>query len=411
KGQQMTAITDARGYFQITVQQGDILVITYVGYQQKEVQVTGTPSINISLEAIERLLENAEVVSTGYQVISKERSAGSFSKVDMLAVATRSSSPNILQRLDGLVPGLVINNAPNAEPLLIRGLTSVNSTRSPLIIVDGVELPSNNNSSTAMANVLNSSNPIANINPQDIADITVLKDASAASIWGAKAANGVIVITTKKGRQSEKVRVEYDGYYIFQGRPDRDYIPKLNSQQFITAAKEIFPDYAPNNTWTTVKSIAPVAPHLQIQYDRYRGVISQAQADKSLDSLASISNNRQIEDIFYRNAATMNHTVSVSGGSRVYSYYGSLGYTGIQNNIPGQKNNSYKINLRQDINVSQRVQLSLITDLTNTVTSGNAIGVGISAPGLSFVPYQLFTDGNGNPLTVNFMGNYSDSLR
>ena len=413
KGQKTSTVTDAKGNFQLTVDQSATIVISYVGYQQQEIKINNSQTINITLEATEQMLGNADVVTTGYQVLSKERSAGAYSKPDMLTIATRSSSPNILQRLDGLVPGLVVNNAPNAEPLLIRGLTSVNSTKSPLIIVDGVELPSNNTNPDALTNVLNSSNPIANINPQDIADITVLKDASAASIWGAKAANGVIVITTKKGRAGENLKVEYDGYYIFQGRPDRGYLPKLNSQQYITAAKEIFPEYAPFNTWGSVQSIAPVPPHLQVQYDRYRGLISQAQADKSLDSMAGISNSGDISDIFYRRAATTNHTVSISGGSRVYSYYGSLSYTGIQNTVPGQKNNSYKINLRQDINVNTRVQLSFITDLTNTVTSGNALGItnGIAVPDVSLVPYQRFRDANGNPLTANFMGIYSDSLR
>ncbi|MBN9385805.1 MAG: SusC/RagA family TonB-linked outer membrane protein [Chitinophagaceae bacterium] len=427
KEQKTSTVTDARGNFQLTIDQSATIVISYVGYQQQEIKINNSQTINITLEATEQVLGNADVVTTGYQVLSKERSAGAYSKPDMLTIATRSSSPNILQRLDGLVPGLVVNNTPNAQPLLIRGLTSVNSTKSPLIIVDGVELPGNNTNPDALTNVLNSTNPIANINPQDIADITVLKDASAASIWGAKAANGVIVITTKKGRAGENLKVEYDGYYIFQGRPDRGYIPKLNSQQYITAAKEIFPEYAPFNTWGSVQSVAPVPPHLQVQYDRYRGLISQAQADKSLDSLAGISNSGDISDIFYRRAATTNHTVSISGGTRVYSYYGSLSYTGIQSTIPGEKNNSYKINLRQDINVNTRMQLSFITDLTNTVTSGNAIitdltntvtsgnviGItyGIAVPDVALVPYQRFRDANGNPLTVNFMGNYSDSLR
>lgn len=413
KEQKTSTVTDARGNFQLTVDQSVTIVISYVGYQQQEIKINNSQTINITLEATEQMLGNADVVTNGYQVLSKERSAGAYSKPDMLTVATRSSSPNILQRLDGLVPGLVVNNTPNAQPLLIRGLTSVNSTKSPLIIVDGVELPSNNTNPDALTNVLSSANPIANINPQDIADITVLKDASAASIWGAKAANGVIVIITKKGRAGENLKVEYDGYYIFQGRPDHGYIPKLNSQQYITAAKEIFPQYAPFNTWGSVQSIAPVPPHLQVQYDRYRGLISQAQADKSLDSLAGVSNSGDISDVFYRQAATTNHTVSISGGTRVYSFYGSLSYTGIQNNIPGQKNNSYKINLRQDINVNSKMQVSFITDLTNTATSGNAIGItdGIAVPDVALVPYQRMRDANGNPLTVNFMGSYSDSLR
>jgi len=411
KGSPNVVVSDEKGLFQLEAEKGDVLLITFVGFNEKEVKITDAQMITVVLMPSEQVLELAEVVSTGYQKITRERNTGSVAKVDMLTVATRSSSTNILQRLDGLAPGLVVNNAPGGEPLLIRGLTSLNSTRSPLIVVDGVELPGDNTSDESRNNVLNSANPIANINPQDVEDITILRDASAASIWGAKAANGVIVITTKKGRAGQKLRVEYDGYYNFQGRPDRAYVPKMNSREFIAVAKEIFPQYAPYNNWNSVQSIVPVPPHLQIQYDQYRGLISQQQADKSLDSLAAIDNRGEIASIFYRKAATTNHTVSLSGGGNIYSFYGSVSYTGIQSSTPGEKNNTYKLNLRQELNLSKRLQVSVITDLTNTAASAANLGNGILAPDVSFVPYQRFRDNAGNPLAVNFLGNYSDSLR
>lgn len=411
KGSQNMTLTDEHGVFQIEADKGEVLLISFVGFKEKEMKVGDAQTIPVMLEPSEQVLDYIEIVATGYQNISRERNAGSVAKVDMNTVASRSSSTNILQRLDGLAPGLVVNNAPNGEPLLIRGLTSLNSTRSPLIVVDGVELPSDNTSDASRNNVLNSFNPIANINPQDVADITILRDASAASIWGAKAANGVIIITTKKGKAGQKLRVEYDGYYSFQGKPDRDYIPKMNSREFIATAKELFPQYAPYYNWNSASSIVAVPPHLQIQYDQNRGLITAAQANMKLDSLAAIDNRAEIADIFYRNATAMNHTVSLSGGGNMYSFYGSMSYTGIQSSTPGEKNNSYKLNLRQDFNLSKRLQLSLITDLTNTVTGATNLGYGITAPDVDFVPYQRFRDNAGNPLPVNFMGNYSDSLR
>jgi TonB-linked SusC/RagA family outer membrane protein len=411
KGSQNSVMSDEKGLFKLEAEKGEVLVITFVGFNEMEVKITDAQTITVVLTPAEQVLELAEVVSTGYQKITRERNTGSVAKVDMVTVATRSGSTNILQRLDGLAPGLVVNNAPGGEPLLIRGLTSLNSTRSPLIVVDGVELPSDNTSDDSRNNVFNTSNPISNINPQDVEDITILRDASAASIWGAKAANGVIVITTKKGKAGQKLRVEYDGYYNFQGRPDRAYVPKLNSREFIAVAKEIFPQYAPYNDWSSVQTITPVPPHLQIQYDQYRGLITPQQADKSLDSLASLDNRGEIADIFYRKAATTNHTVSLSGGGNLYNFYGSVSYTGIQSSTPGEKNNTYKLNLRHDFNLSKRLQLSLITDLTNTVASAANLGNGITAPDVSFVPYQRFRDNAGNPLAVNFLGNYSDSLR
>jgi TonB-linked SusC/RagA family outer membrane protein len=411
KGSQNSVMSDEKGLFKLEAEKGEVLVITFVGFNEMEVKITDAQTITVVLTPAEQVLELAEVVSTGYQKITRERNTGSVAKVDMVTVATRSGSTNILQRLDGLAPGLVVNNAPGGEPLLIRGLTSLNSIRSPLIVVDGVELPSDNTSDDSRNNVFNTSNPISNINPQDVEDITILRDASAASIWGAKAANGVIVITTKKGKAGQKLRVEYDGYYNFQGRPDRAYVPKLNSREFIAVAKEIFPQYAPYNDWSSVQTITPVPPHLQIQYDQYRGLITPQQADKSLDSLASLDNRGEIADIFYRKAATTNHTVSLSGGGNLYNFYGSVSYTGIQSSTPGEKNNTYKLNLRHDFNLSKRLQLSLITDLTNTVASAANLGNGITAPDVSFVPYQRFRDNAGNPLAVNFLGNYSDSLR
>lgn len=417
KGTSRRIVADSNGTFEIDASEGEVIVVSYVGFQSREIKVTAKDvekeSIGfILLSQAQRTIDAVEVVvNTGYQSMARARSAGSVAKVDMNVVAGRSSSTNLLQRLDGLVPGLVINNAPGGEPLLVRGLTSLNSTRSPLIVVDGVELPSDNTSTEPQRNVLNTSNPIANINPQDIAEISVLRDASAASIWGAKAANGVIIITTKKGKAGQKLRVEYDGFYNFQGKPDRNYVPKMNSRDFITTAKEVFPQFVPYYNWNTVKSMGPVPPHLQILYDQYRGLITQAQADKALDSLSAIDNRGEIGSLFYRNAATTNHTVSLSGGGQMYSFYGSMSYTGIQSSTPGERNNSYKVNLRQDFNVNKRLQFSVITDLTNTVASATNLGNGINAPGVSFVPYQHFRDAAGNPLAVNFLGSYSDSLR
>src|SRR5690606_29171692 len=152
-------------------------------------------------------------------------------------------------------------------------------------------------------------------NPQDVEDITVLKDATAASIWGARAANGVIVITTKRGKANEKIKVQYDAFVNFQGKPDLDYIPVLTSQQFIQTTREIYTDeYFSLNPWASASaytntSSTGLAPHEVILYNQYRGIISSDQANKSLDSLASINNHQQIKDLFYRNASIMNHTV------------------------------------------------------------------------------------------------------
>ncbi|MGN6417475.1 MAG: SusC/RagA family TonB-linked outer membrane protein [Pseudobacter sp.] len=396
--------TNANGNFIIRdVNPGSYFVeLSYIGYVPVKIPVTikdkdadlGKIMLRITNEKLQAI---EVVVNTGYQTISKERSTGAFAKPDMDIVRNRTTSMNVLQRLDGLVPGLTINNAPGAtdNPLLVRGLSSINADRNPLFVVDGIPIED-----------LNS------INPQDVADITVLKDASATSIWGARASNGVIVITTKKGKQSEKLRVEYNTFYSFQGRPEFDYLPVLNSQQYIKAAKEIFrPDvypWATASTYTNLQNAtAGVPPHELILYNKARNLISEEQANRSLDSLASINNHDQIRDIWYRPASLMNHTISLSGGGRIHSFYGSMAYTKTQSSRPGERNEAFKLNLRQDFKLNKVINLYLITDLTNTIREEKR-PINISN---RFYPYQLFKDANGNSINMPWMQMLSDSNR
>jgi TonB-linked SusC/RagA family outer membrane protein len=241
------------------------------------------------------------------------------------------------------------------------------------------------------------------INPDDIEDITVLKDAAAAAIWGAKAANGVVVVTTKSGNRG-RLTVNYSGFINYKGRPDLTYGNPMNSEQYIQTAKELF-DPA-DFPWASL-SFGTIAPHDQILYNQYRGLISAATANAQLDSLAAINNIAQIKDLLYRPAITNNHTVSVSGGNTLYSFYGSFGYTGTQSNTPGGINNAYKLNFNQTLTPGNRFRLSLNTSIINTVTSRKNVP-NVNA---SFLPYQLFRDENGNNLNINYLQGYSDSIR
>ena len=409
KGSPKATTTNLNGEFTLKdVDENAILVISGVSIETIDVKVNGRKDLgSITVKVRIKFEEEVTVVvNTGYQKLSKERSAGSYSKPNLAVVMERSSSMNILQRLDGLVPGLTVNNAPNSpNPLLIRGLNTLGvpdaygrysnnsgTNRNPLFIVDGIQM-----------------DDISSINPQDVADITVLKDATAASIWGARASNGVIVITSRKGNMNEKIRVRYNAFMNFQGLPDLEYMPVLSSKQYIQTVEEIFdPVTFPWNDVSSFSNSAGsgVPPHEVILYNRYRGLISEADARKSLDSLASINNLQQIEDLWFRKASLMNHTVSVSGGSRAYSFYGSLAYTDTRSPRPGDENHSYKVNFRQDLNLNKHIQVYLITDLTNTRTSSRR-NINIDN---RFYPYQLFKDANGKNLSMGYMGIASDSM-
>lgn len=407
------AVTNANGEFLIrNVDEDAFILISYMGYMPQRIKAAKEMGlIKMSLHS-GKLTEVNVTVNTGYQTISKERSAGSFAKPDMKIIESRTGSMNVLQRLDGLVAGLTVNNAPSAgqSPFLVRGLstigipapsssgieaygTFVGTNRNPLFVVDGIPI-----------------DDVSSINPQDVADITVLKDATAASIWGARASNGVIVIATKKGSHGEKIKVNYDAFINFQGRPDLDYMPTLNSKQFIQAATELFDPVL--NPWATASEFTGlastgIAPHERILYDKFRGLVTDAQAKISLDSLASLNNKQQIKDLWYRNASLMNHTISLSGGGNKYAFYGSAAYTNTVSNRPGENSNDYKINLRQDFSLGERVQLNLITDVTNS-TNNNPRNIAIDH---NFYPYQLFKDATGNSISMPYMQYLSDENR
>lgn len=399
---------DVNGEFSMTgLKAGDIIVFSFVGYQTREIVVSEQSSHNliIVLKAEINRLSEIAVVSNGYQTLPKERSSGAFGKPEMSLVYDRSFSMNILQRLDGLVPGLVINNSPGAtqNPILVRGLTTVgtevlpglglygNGTdRNPLYVVDGIPVAD-----------------ISVVNPQDVADVTVLKDATAASIWGARAANGVIVINTKKGANGGRLKEQYDAFVNFQGKPNTDYYPGMNSKDFIKNAEEIFdPETYPWESLTTYP-LSGMPPHEVILYNKYRGIISDEQATKSLDSLGTIDNRKQIKDLLYSNAMLSNQTLSVSGGTKLYSFYGSFAYTRTNSYLPGNTNNTYKLNLRQGFSAGPNVHFDLITDLGNVLSSAKRPVTADSR----FYPYQLFRDGKGNNLSMNYMGTLSDSIR
>ncbi|MCW2263102.1 MULTISPECIES: SusC/RagA family TonB-linked outer membrane protein [Sphingobacterium] len=404
-----SATTNELGTFTITISNQDVLLISYIGYITQQIPynsgMTNNASLTVQLvSAINNVDEVNVTVNTGYQSIARERIAGAISKPDMEIYNDRVGTMNVIQRLDGLIPGLTVNNAPNADPFQIRGLTTVGSTvniggfgvsttsRSPLFVVDGVPY-----------------DDISLINPNDVLEVNVLKDATAASIWGSRAANGVIVISTKNGKKGNgKLKVQYSNFVRLQSRPDLDYLPVLDSKRFIQAAKETFDAKIVN--WTSINNNTTpiVAPHELALYNLSRNLITQQESDRLLDSMSLLDNRRQISNNFYRNSVVQNHAISASGGTDNYAFYGSFNYTGSKgiNNRPDNSSDIFKLNLRQDFKFGKRVSLYLVTDATNNISKSKPWANFDSR----FTPYQLFNDNLGNPIDLSWR-QLTDELR
>jgi TonB-linked SusC/RagA family outer membrane protein len=390
------ANTNKNGEFYLrNVDEQAIITISYLGYKSQQVKAAKDMGNIRMVTDAEKLVEVSIMLNTGYQTFSRERSAGSFAKPDMKILEDRSGTTNVLQRLDGLIPGLVLNNSSSptgnggvgksssGSSAMIHGLTTLNANRDPLIVLNGVPV-----------------DDVSKINPNDVEDITVLKDATSASIWGSKAANGVIVITTKKGRIKDALKINYDGFVNFQGKPDIGNLNMLNSSQFIEAAKAVF-DPVLNNYGTISKpqgnGKAPVMPHETILYNLDK--LPQAQVDAKLAQLSSQDGVGQMKDLFYRNAMLMNHTLSLSGGGNKYSFYGSGSYTNTQNSRPGDKNINYGLNLRQDFQLNKRIKLYLITDFINNDTES----LNFVQPTSAFLPYVLFKNPDGSNADMSWL--------
>jgi TonB-linked SusC/RagA family outer membrane protein len=387
--------TNIRGEFILTkVDEKSKIIVAFMGYNP--MLLTPKPDLGvIRMEVIIKDLSEVEITfNTGYQQISKERSAGSFSKPDLKVMLDRSAgSPTLLNRLEGLVPGLSSGAGGNGG-MVIRGTTTLNLNTEPLYVVDGIQV---------------SREIFDNLNVQSVEDITVLKDATASSIWGAKAANGVIVVTTKKGNAGDKLRIDYDGYVGFNGRPDRYYIPRISNDEHIALARELFPEYSAANSWASLKnSNLPIPPHLQVLYDAKRNLITSAQANFKLDSLSKISNTDQINDLLIRDASILNQTLSISGGGKVHSFYGAAQHIGRVSNTPDEHDNSYQLLLNNQFSISKRIKINVNAEINNRLTKNGNVTI---PDGIAENEYQLLKDANGNPLNANWAGTFIDSLR
>ena len=391
KGSPIRTLTNANAEFAINgIEEGRILEISYIGY--KTLEVPASRAMFIILEPQVKELDEVAVIRTGYQELTKERATGSYAKPDMEVFKNRTGTTDIVTRLEGLIPGLTIVAGPRvtlkgngSNQAILRGVGSVELSSDPLYVVNNI-----------------ATTDISGINPNDVSDITILKDAAAVAIWGARAANGVIIITTKSGGKNQNLQFSYNASFNFKGKPDFGYRPVLSSREYIEAVKETF-----NATNYPFGSLANsfIAPHEQILYNQAN--LPTIQVNAKLDSLAGINNIDQINDLFYRDALMSNQTISATSGGEKYSFYGSFSFNDNKSNLPGEKNQVYGLNIRQDINPVKSIRISLNTSLVN--------GVSRSRPNLNidnrFLPYQLFQDNSGNAISMPYMSGWSDSVR
>lgn len=392
------AIADDNGFYEITVPSDTKLSFQSFGYKDYEVNINGKSALDITLSSNIEELDN--VVITGYQTISKERSAASYSIIKGDNVKSSAMSRgSILESLEGTAAGLTVNTANDAtSKYLVRGITSINSNQEPLFVLDGVAVSTDDVEKLLSAN--------------DIASVTVLKDATAVSIWGSRAANGVIVITSKAGNNTNgRINVSYDGNFTYKGRPSIKYYDLMDSKTFVKNALEVFenPDYQEAYSWKTITNTTKglyimgydtpvVFPHEQILYDWKRGVISQDERDKRLNVLANQDGYSQYNDLMMTDMWNTSHNVSVSGGTDRLKIFGSLGYEGSQGNFHN-KDNTYKINVKQEYKITKWLNWNLTLNVSHSENKSYTDYLNLinfSNPYSGMLPYAMLKNSDGS---------------
>ena len=322
KDSKLGVATDQSGAFAITVPNGDaVLIFSCVGYISKEEPVKGRNQLLIKLKA--DMSDLSEVVVSGYQKIERRRLTSSITTVDM-NVLKSIHQPNIDKLLQGQVPGLTIvstSGAPGAIPQIrIRGTSTISGNVQPLWVVDGIILDDPLN--VSVDDIMNNRNLIASgiggINVDDIESINVLKDAAATAIYGTKAANGVIVITSKKG-VSGKTRISYSSHLSVNMRPQMSDAYMMNSKERTNVNLEMISRGILNTSTTKPAEYGTVSDFERYFIDVHDRKLTWAQFDDKVKQLETV-NTDWFKHLF-RNAFTHKHSLNFSGGTEQTTFY------------------------------------------------------------------------------------------
>lgn len=352
-------VTDVDGRFAITLPKGvSEIECRCIGYNPRTIMlVDGLDTYDIVLDPSSVVL--SDVVVTGYQAIERRKLTASITKMD-IDDSKIGSIMNIDQALAGQVAGLsaIQSSGTPGAPLKIRirGTSSLQGTQDPLWVIDGVpmngtEMPSTDELKD-IDNLYQSS--IAGLNPSDIESITVLKDAAATAIYGTRAANGVIVITTKSGKQG-KPQVSFSTRLSYSPKPDIDRLNLLSSQEKVGLELDLL-----RSGFNYRENKGEVSRILQ------RAGLLEAYKSGSLTSLpaavqaeinALAASYTDWNDILFRDTFSQEYNLSVSGGGDKATYYTSLGYQDEKGNVPGVSMNRFNIVLKTNYRLSEKLKV------------------------------------------------------
>jgi len=331
KGSNLATVTDANGNYTLNAPEGDVtLIFSFVGYETQEIPVRGKPNLNVKLKAANNSLN--EVIVVGYGVVKKSSLTGAVTKISNEALNTLPTS-NVVDALQGKVPGVTIGaeTTPGSTPsILIRGTRSITAGNGPLYVVDGI--------------ALSPGATISDLAPTDISSIEILKDAASTAIYGSRGANGVIMVTTKRGRVNQPLEVNFSTY----AGVNQPQIPKLmDGPQFIQFRRDVA-RINQNGGWAA-------------GYPTDATVFLPAE-------LPTVNNGNFVDwqKLLFRNGRTQSYDASVSHGSDKSQVFFSLGYVDQQGYYRNTENKRINSVLNADFTVSKIVKVGVSSRISNS---------------------------------------------
>lgn len=405
KGSNKATSTNDNGEFFLSgIDEHATLVISGTNIETAEWKLDGRTQIALTVKTKVDKMEDVTVsVSTGFQVLPKERATGSFEHINN-EMLNRRVSTNIIDRLEGIASGVLFPNknipvGSNEASISIRGRSTIFANAQPLIVVDNFPYDGDVN----------------NINPNDIESITILKDAAAASIWGARSGNGVIVITTKKGRLNQPLKVALNANVTIGQKPDLYYDPNfLDASDFIDVETSLFDKGFYNASLNNTSSRPVISPVVEILAKERAGALSADEANKQINALRDLDIRNDIEKYFYRKYLGQQYAVSLSGGSEKASYLFSAGYDRNESNLVRNQFDRYTLNSYGLMTPLKNMELTLTTTYTFSDQDNNNPGYKGIFPGSgksAFYPYAKLIDNAGNILALprDYRYSYTDT--
>lgn len=393
--------TNNNGGFTINLLPGShTLAIKATGYQQLTVNFNFPATNNQTYYLTPAIVSLNQVeINTGYQHLPKERANGSFTVINQ-ETYNQQIGTNALERLryisNGVAPVSERIAGLGKDPMLIRGMSTLTlSIQRPLVIVDNFEYQGD----------------LENINPNDIENVTFLKDAAAGSIWGAKAANGVIVLTTKKGKFSAPLNITASSNLTLGSKPNLGYIPEIAATDLIEVERFLF---GKQYKFTdTAKATHPVFSEVyELLFKNRAGRISNQELEQQLQRYGQQDVRNEFHRHFYQQAINRQHAVALSMGTDKLAMSFSLGHDD-NSNVLAAKYQRTTLRLANQFKLSDALRFSLETSYTDSKQqSGRPAYGSINLTGINLPVYTAFADQNGEaiPLYTQYRQGYIDQL-